>query len=104
MSCRSAARRGHHRGEARHLDRVREHVLAVARAELEPAEQLDQFGVQSLDARLEHALLAELDDVALELRFGLIVGLFDPRRVDAAILQQLLEGQPRDLAPDPVEP
>ena len=46
---------------------MRQHVLAVAGAELQPAEQLDQLWVDALDAGVEHALLAELDDVTLKL-------------------------------------
>src|SRR3712207_7092517 len=42
---------GHHRGEVGALDRVREDVLAVARAELQAAEQLDQLRVEPLDVR-----------------------------------------------------
>ena len=63
MSCSSAARRavlaagaelvGHHRRQVRALDRVREHVLAVAGAELQPAEQLGQLGVEALDVGVE---------------------------------------------------
>ena len=37
---------GHHRGEVRALDRVREHVLPVAGAEPQPAEDLDELGVE----------------------------------------------------------
>ena len=39
---------GHHRGEVGALDRVREHVLAVARAVLQAAEDADQLGVEAL--------------------------------------------------------
>jgi hypothetical protein len=41
--------------------------------------------------------------VVLELGLGLVVGLLDPRGVDAAVLQQLLERQAGDLAADAVE-
>src|SRR5436305_272723 len=44
---------GHQHSKSRYLDRVRQHVLAVAGAELEPAQELDQLGVKSLDAGLE---------------------------------------------------
>ena len=94
---------GHHRGQLGDLDRVGEHVLAVAGAEAQPAEQLDQLGVHALHAGVEHALLTELDDVAVHLGLGLVVGLLDPGRMDAAVLQQLLEREPGDLAPDPVK-
>ena len=113
MSCSSAARRavfglraelvGHHRRELRALDGVGEHVLAVARAELQPAQHLDQLGVEALDVGVEDGLLPGLDDVRLELGLGLVVGLLDARRVDAPVLQQLLERHARDLAPDAVE-
>ena len=113
MSCSSAARRavlarraelvGHHRGQVGALDRVREHVLAVARAELQAAEDADQLGVEALDVGVERGLLAGLDDVALELGLGLVVGLLDPGRVDAAVREQLLERHAGDLAADAVE-
>ena len=41
--------------------------------------------------------------MALELGLGLVVGLLDPGRVDAPVLQQLLERHAGDLAPDAVE-
>ena len=113
MSCRSAARRavlaeraelgGHHRGQVRALDRVREHVLAVARPELQPAEDADRLGVEATDVGIEAGLLPRLHQVALELGLGLVVGLLDPGRVDAPVLQELLERHAGDLAPDAVE-
>ena len=113
MSCSSAARRavfgaraqlvGDHRRQARDLDRVAQHVLAVARAELQPAEQLHQLGVHRVHVRLEQRLLALLHHVVVDLGLGLVVGLLDARRVDAAVLDELLERQLRDLAPHRVE-
>src|SRR3954447_14235703 len=94
---------GHHRGEVGALDRVREDVLAVARAVLQAAEDPDQLGVQALDVRIERGLLARLDDVALQLGLRLVVGLLDSCRVDAAVGQQLLQGHAGDLAADAVE-
>ena len=69
MSCSSAARRavfgagaelvGHHRGELRALDRVREHVLPVARAEAAAGRaSLHELGVEAVDVGLEDGLLA----------------------------------------------
>ena len=51
---------GHDAGQMRDLDGVLEHVLAVAGAVLQPAEQLDELGVQAVDAGLEGRLLAGL--------------------------------------------
>ena len=64
---------------------------------------VDQLGVERLDVGVEARLLAALGDVGLELGLGLVVGLLDPRRVDAAVLEELLERHPRDLAADAVE-
>src|SRR5215211_8346223 len=94
---------GHHRRQVSALDRVGEHVLAVAGAVLQAAEDLDQLGVQAAHVGLEGRLLAALDDVALELGLGLEVRLLDACRVDAPVLQELLERHPRDLAADAVE-
>src|SRR5579884_114578 len=95
---------GHHPGQARDLHRVGEDVLPVAGAEAQPAEQPDQLRAQALHAGVEHRLLAHLHDMALKLGLGLVVALLDARRVDPAVLEQLLERHPRDLAPNPVEP
>ncbi len=114
MSCRSAARVavgaaraqlvGEQAGELRALDRVREHVLAVARPVVQPAQQLRQLRVERADAGLEHGLLAHLLDVVRDLRLGLVEGLLDPGRVDAPVLEQLLEREAGDLPPHAVEP
>ena len=56
-----------------------------------------------LHARVEHALLAELEHVSLELGARLVVGLLDPGRMDAAVGQQLLQRQPGDFAAHAVE-
>src|SRR5215211_1187150 len=94
---------GQHAGQPRALDRMVEHVLAIARAVSEPAEQLRELGVKRADVRFEHRLLAHLDDVLVDLGLGLVIGLLDPGRVDATVLQQPLEGEPSDLAAYPVE-
>ena len=94
---------GHHRRQPRHLDRVGEHVLTVAGAELEPAQELDQLGVNGVDVGLEQGLLTLLDDVVIDLRLGLVVGLLDAGRLDAPVHEQLLERELRDLATNAVE-
>jgi hypothetical protein len=107
MSCRHArvgAQLGcQHPRQARALDRVVEHVLAVARAELEPSEQLHELGVQRPDVRLEDSLLPHLHDVLVDLRLGLVEGLLDAGRVDATVGKQALEREAGDLATHAVE-
>ena len=82
---------------------MRQDVLPVAGAELQPAEQLHQLRVQRVHVGLEQRLLALLHDVVVDLGLGLVVGLLDPGRVDAPVRDQLLERQPGDLAPHRVE-
>ena len=95
--------RGHDPGEVHDLERVLEDVLAVARPVAEPAEDLHELLVELAAVGLEDRLLAGLPDVVLELGLRLVVHLLDPRRMDAAVLDQLLERQLRDLAADAVE-
>ena len=66
---------------------------------MQPAEQLLQLGVDAVHAHLEAGELAQLADLALDLRPHLGDDLLDPRRVDAAVGDEPLERQPRDLAP-----
>ena len=51
---------GHDRRQVGALDRVLEHVLAVAGAVVQPAQHLDQLGVQPVHVGLEAGLLAGL--------------------------------------------
>ena len=80
-----------------------EDVLAVAGAELEPAEQLDDLGRQGGDAGVVDGLLAGLAHHQIDLGAGLGHDLLDAARMDAAVRDQLGQGQPGDLAADRVE-
>jgi hypothetical protein len=82
---------------------VPEHVLAVAGAVLEPAEDLDDLLVEVAAVGLEDGLLPGLHDEVVELGLRLVVHLLDPSRLDPAVLDQLLQRQPRDLAAETVE-
>ena len=93
----------HQPAEVDDLERVLEDVLAVARAVVEPAEELDELLVELAAVRLEDGLLAGLQDVLVDLRLRLVVHLLDPRRLDAAVLDELERGHLRDLAADRVE-
>ena len=87
----------------RDLDGVVEHVLAVARAVLHPAQELDDLRVQTVDVRLEGRALALRLYRGVDLALGLGDHLLDARRVDAAVLNELLKRNPRDLTPHGVE-
>src|SRR5579862_218349 len=85
------------------LKRVLEDVLPVARAEAETAEDDGELFGERAAVRLEHRLLAGLADELLHLGFRLVVRLLDPRWMDPAVLDELRQREPRDLAPEAVE-
>ena len=87
-----------------HLLGVGQLVLGVAVAVLEPPDHPDQLGMHPRDPQLEAGLLARLADVLLDFLGDLLDRLLDPGRVDAAVLDQALDGHPRDLPPDGIEP
>ena len=90
------------RGPADFL-RMLEDALPVARAVLQPAEELHDLGVQVGDAELERRGLAGRLDVLPELLADLLDDLLDAGRVDAPVLDEALEGATRNLAADRVE-
>ena len=73
-------------------------VLTKAGAVLQPADQLDQVGVQAMDAQLHHRTLA----LALHLQFQIVAALFhrllDAGGVDTAIADQTLQRHAGHLA------
>ena len=94
---------GHDARELHDLERVLEHVLAVARPVAQPAEDLHELLAELAAVRLEDRLLAGLPDVLVELGLRQVVHLLDPGRVDAPVLDQLQQRHARDLSPDAVE-
>jgi hypothetical protein len=93
----------HHTGEPRHFLRVIVDVLPVGGAVAHPADEFDHLGVQAVDAGVVGRLLAELDQLALELLLGLEDDLLDPARMDPAVEDQRLERAAGDFAPYRVE-
>jgi len=85
------------------LYQVGEHVLAVAGAELQPAEQVDQVRVQAVDVGVERRPLPLFDDALLDLGQRLGERLLAASRVDAPVGDQAVEGQAGGLAAHPVE-
>src|SRR6476660_7678223 len=85
-------------GDDRGFQRVGQDVLPVAGAEFEPAKQLDQVRMQANDIRLIGDALALFADRAIQLGLRLVDNVLDPGRVDPAVLKQLLQHAPRQLA------
>src|SRR5690606_26013302 len=95
--------RGHNPREVGHLDAVLQDVLAVAGAELQPSQELDQLRMQAVYPCLEGGLLALFPDDVFHFFLGLFHHLFDASRVDAAVGHQLLQGDPGDLPADGIK-
>ena len=85
------------------LERVLEDVLTVARPISQATEHPHELLVELAAVRLEHGLLAGLHHVLLELGLGLVVHLLDSSRMDASVLDELVERQSRDLASERIE-
>jgi hypothetical protein len=94
---------GHHGREHGHLLGVLEDVLAVARPVLELAQELDELRVDVADLELQDGRFALLLDLLLELGLDRLDDVLDAGRVDAAVGDELLDGQPGELAADGVE-
>ena len=90
-------------GQARGLDAVVEHVLPVAGAVLQPADELDELGMQPRHAGVVGGLLPRLAHDDLELLARLGDRLLDPPGMDAAVADELVESHARHLAAHGVE-
>ena len=94
---------GHDAGEEADLDRVRQQVLRVRRAELEPADRAHQLGMHLVQAEVEHRLLAGVLTVRLDLVGALGHDLLDARGMDAPVGDEPRQRQLGDLAPQRIE-
>ena len=86
-----------------HLDGVIECVLSVREAIFQAAEQLDDLGVQSIDAETLHGVFTGLHDVDFHLGTGASNEFFNARRMNAAVLNQCFEGKPGNFTPNRIE-
>ena len=84
--------------QLRYLDRVVEHVLAVAGAVAQPADEFDQFGVDGVDAQLHDGALPLLLDDVIDIGLGFLHHLLDAGGMDAAVLYQALQRHPGHFA------
>ena len=90
-------------GDVGDLDGVVQNVLTIGRAVLLAAKQLDELGVEVVDAGLKRGAFALLLDDAVDLLAGLLYEILDTGRVNAAVGDQLLERETRDLAAHGIE-
>ena len=93
----------HDAREPRHLRRVREHVLAVARAELQASHQPENLGVEVVQAELERDRPALFAHLVVGFVLDLLDDLFDTGRMDPSVDDQPFDGFLRDLAPIGIE-
>ena len=90
--------RGHDACEVRRFTGMLQQVLSVGRTVFHLADHADQFGVQSVDSQVDRRALADLDDLLLDLLLNLGDHLLDACGVDAAVGDELVQGQTRDFA------
>ncbi len=92
-----------HAGQVRHLKGMLKDVLAIAGAEVEPAEERDEPRVETDDSRFVGRffsfLLHHLPDILL----SLLDGLLDLSGLDASVGDERFERQLRRVATDGVE-
>ena len=94
----------HQPGQMRHLDRVRKHILPIARTVAHASEQTNQLRMDAVNARLERRLLPRFLNPLIDLAARLLDHLFDACGMDAPVLDQLLKCNARNLAAHRIEP
>jgi hypothetical protein len=80
------------------FQRVLERVLPVGRAELEPAQQLVDLGMEVRNVGLQRRGLAVGEEFLVHLGLDLGDQFLDPSGMDPPVLDQVDQRQPRDLA------
>src|SRR5258708_807086 len=90
--------RGKHRAELRNLDGMIEVVLGVGKLKMDGAEEVEDLGVEGGNLEAVHRVLADLGDMQVDLVPRAVDKLLDTGRVDAAVLDEALQGQLGDLA------
>ena len=88
----------HHAREERHFLRVVQHVLPVAGPEFQAAHQPVDVRMHVVEPELEGGGFAFLAHRLFHLGFHFLDDLLDPRRMNAPVGNQPLDGLPRDLA------
>src|SRR5215213_8496024 len=81
------------------FERMLQHILPIACTVFKPPQQLDQIGVQALHIRLVGDALTLLAHDLLDLLLSLRNHFLNARRMDASVLEQLIQGHTSNLAP-----
>ena len=89
---------GHHAAKVGDFEGVVENVLAVGGAIAQATEDLLDLGMEIVDAGIERGLGGSFLDLLVHVTLRLIEHLFDAGGMDAAIADEILHGDARDLA------
>src|SRR4030095_3626767 len=93
---------GHGAADNRRFDRMQQYVLRIAVAIFETTKELDEFRVNAMNADIENSFLTRLADRFFDFLFRFAPYTFHSAPVNSAIRNKLVQGQPRDLAPNRV--
>ena len=94
---------GHHGAEVGRLAGVLQQILAVAGAVFHLTHDADELGVQAVDAEVDGGALAGFHDLFVHLLLHLGHHFLDARGVDAAVGDELVQGQTSYLTAHRVE-
>ena len=78
-------------------------VLSVGGPELQATDHFDDLGMESGHTRFVRRRVAFFADLLLDLLLRLGDNLLDARRMNASVLYELGQREPRDFSPDRVE-
>ena len=93
----------HHAAQVRDFEGVLKHVLTKRSTVAQGTKGLDDLGMQVVNAGIEGSLLASLAHALLNQVGSLVIHLLDAGRVNAAVGDEVLEGDTGGLATDRVE-
>src|ERR1700690_1261667 len=79
---------GHLARQKYDFHRMPQHVLAIARAKSQPAQQMNDLWIEPSDFGFLDRLFAELLYALFHLRLSFVHHLFNPRRMDSAVGNQ----------------
>ena len=90
--------RSDHTGDITNLEGMHQHILTVAGTVFQTTEDLDELGMQTVYAGVEHRTFTCLLDACLDLSASLLDHFLYPRGMDTAVGDELFERDASDLA------